>query len=176
MTDRGDHSVQSRWGWPVKLRISNVQISGVQAGIVMAVLAVLASAIIGTRAEEAYGVCMACHGRDLLNWLLNHQLDSNLPVSPAFIVFPALTTVGVFAGALVGAITSGEFRWQRSGSPLKSFLLGMLVMNFALIAGGCATRLLLRAATGETLGLAGYGAMVLGVILATYLLRWWAQR
>jgi hypothetical protein len=142
----------------------------------MAMLAVLASAIIGNRADEAYGVCMACHGRDLLNWLFNRQFDSNLPVARAFIVFPPLTTVGVLIGALAGAITSGEFRWQRSDNSLKSFLLGMLVMNFALIAGGCATRLLLRAATGETLGLAGYGAMVTGVILASYLLLRWAQR
>lgn len=171
MNDSSRHLVHRLMSWPRKSRIS-----GVQAGIAMAVLAVLASAIIGNRTNEAYGICMACHGRDLLNWLVNAQLNTKLPVSPAFIIFPALTTVGVLIGALIGAITSGEFHWQRPETPLLSFLLGALVMNFALFAGGCATRLLLRAATGETLGLAAYGALVAGVILATYLLRWWAQR
>lgn len=171
MTGQSSDSTQGTRVWPGTWRIS-----GIQAGVAMAVLAVLASAIIGDRADEAYGICMACHGRDLLNWLLNSQLNTKLPVAPAFLIFPALTTVGVLVGALVSAITRGEFRWQRPENPFLSFLLGVLVMNCALIAGGCATRLLLRAATGETLELAAYGAMVSGVILATYLLRWWAQR
>lgn len=156
--------------------LGRITINGVQAGAVMAIMALLASAFVSDRIDEAYGVCMACHGRDLINWLLNHEFQFRLPISSAFIVFPALTTVGVLLGAMMGAVFSGDFRWHCPENFIKSFVLGMLVMIFALIAGGCATRLLLRAATGEALGLIGGGAMMIGVVLASYLLRWWAQR
>lgn len=175
MTDKRDVPVSAgkqRLGSP----LGRTTINGVQAGAVMAIMALLASALVGDRIDEAYGVCMACHGRDLFNWLFNHEFQLRLPVASAFIVFPALTTVGVLLGAIMGAISSGDFRWHCPENLVKSFVLGMLVMIFALIAGGCATRLLLRAATGETLGLVGFGAMMAGVALATYLLRWWAQR
>jgi hypothetical protein len=49
-------------------------------------------------------------------------------------------------------------------------------MNFALIAGGCSIRLLLRSAAGEALGLIGFAGMVAGVILGTQWLRWRATR
>jgi hypothetical protein len=55
-------------------------------------------------------------------------------------------------------------------------LLGVLVMNLALLAAGCSIRLLLRASAGDPLGLAGFAAMVVGVILATLWLRWRALR
>lgn len=151
-------------------------VSAIQAGAIMAVLAVIASAIISHRASDAYGVCMACHGRDLLNWLLNASASSEWPVAPEFLAFPALTTVGVLLGSFIAAIGSGEFRRVMPGSAIRPFLLGVLVINCALIAGGCVSRLLLRASTGELLGLAAFAATAAGVITASYLLKWWAQR
>jgi hypothetical protein len=49
-------------------------------------------------------------------------------------------------------------------------------MNFALVAGGCSIRLLLRTAAGDGLGMLGFGGLVAGVILGTLSLRWWATR
>jgi len=153
-----------------------VRVTAVQMGIVAGVLAVAAGALFEVRPPEAYGVCMACHGRDLVNWTLNVVAGTHLTVAPASLVFPVVTTIGVLLGAVLGAATSGEFRWWSPESSWKAFMYGMLVMNFALVAGGCSIRLLLRTAAGEALGLIGFGGMVAGVILGTFWLRWRATR
>lgn len=157
-------------------RIGAVRVTAVQMGIVAGVLAVAGGAFFEISPPAAYGVCMACHGRDLVNWLLNAGLGTRLTVAQASAVFPLLTTVGVLAGALIGARSSGEFRWRTPEHPLKTFVYGVLVMNFALLAAGCSIRLLLRVAAGEPLGLAGFGAMVIGVVLATWWLQWRARQ
>jgi hypothetical protein len=145
-------------------------------GIVAGVLAVAAGAVFEVRPPEAYGVCMACHGRDLVNWTINVVAGTHLTVAPASLVFPLLTTVGVVLGALLGATTSGEFRWWTPESSPKAFVYGLLVMNLALLAGGCSIRLLLRTAAGEALGMVGFGGMVAGVVVGTSWLRWRATR
>lgn len=150
--------------------------TAVHMGIVAGVLAVAAGAFFEVRPPEAYGVCMACHGRDLVNWTINVVAGTHLTVAPASLVFPLLTTVGVLLGALLGATTSGEFRWWTPESSLKAFVYGLLVMNLALLAGGCSIRLLLRTAAGEALGMVGFGGMVAGVVLGTFWLRWRATR
>jgi hypothetical protein len=153
-----------------------LRVTAVQMGIVSGLLAVAAGAFFEVRPPEAYGVCMACHGRDLVNWTINVLAGTQFMVAPASLVFPVLTTFGVLIGALAGATSSGEFRWHSPESPLKTFVYGALVMNFALLAAGCSVRLLLRTAAGEALGLVGFGGMVAGVILATFWLRWRATR
>ena len=140
------------------------------------ILAVIAGAFFEVRPPEAYGVCMACHARDLVNWTSNALAHTHLEIAPASIVFPVLTPIGVLLGALLGAKVNGEFRWQNPESSLKAFIYGILVMNFALLAGGCSIRLLLRSATGEVLGLVGFGGMIAGVVLGTFWLRWTATR
>ena len=152
------------------------RVTAVQMGIVSGLLAVAAGAFFGVRPPEAYGVCMACHGRDLVNWVVNLLAHTHLEVAPASLVYPVLTTAGVFAGAFLGAKTSGEFRWRSPENPLKTFAYGMLVMSCALLAGGCSIRLLLRASAGEALGAIGFGGMAAGVALGTYWLRWRATR
>ena len=157
-------------------RTGTVRVTAVTMGIVAGLLAVIAGAFFEVRPPEAYGVCMACHGRDLVNWTINEFAGTRLTVAPASLVFPLLTTVGVFLGALLGARTSGEFRWWSPDNSFKTFLYGVLVMNCALLAGGCSIRLLLRSAAGEALGMMGFVGMAAGVILGTFWLRWWATR
>ena len=152
------------------------RVTAVQMGVIAGVLAVAAGAFFEVRPPDAYGIGMACHGRDLVDWTLNAVAGTRLAVAPASLVWPLLTTVGVFLGALAGARAHGEFRWLTPENPLKTFLYGLLVMNFALIAGGCSIRLLLRSAAGEWLGLMGFGGMVGGVVLGTWWLRWRASR
>jgi hypothetical protein len=145
-------------------------------GIVAAILAVAAGALFDVRPPEAYGICMACHSRDVVDWTLNLLARTHLEVAPASLVFPVLTPIGVLIGALFAATNNREFRWQMPENPLKGFLYGVLVMNFALIAGGCSIRLLLRTAAGEVLGLIGFAGMVAGIIVGTFWLRWRATR
>jgi hypothetical protein len=150
---------------------SGIRVTGLQAGVVMALAAVIAGSFFEVRPPEAYGICMSCHGRDLVNWLSNDFFGTDLTVAQASAVFPVLTTVGVLIGGFIGAVSSGEFRFRMPSRPLKSFGQGLLVMNLALLAGGCSTRLLLSTAAGDLLGLTGFGAMVVGVILATFWIR-----
>lgn len=152
-------------------RRSRFRITGLEAGIVMAVVAVAAGAFFEVRPPSAYGICMACHGRDLVNWVANEVTGSRLVVAPASLVFPLLTVVGVLAGARLAAALAGEFRFRRPKQPGRSFLYGMVVMNAGLLAAGCSTRLVLRASAGDALGFVGVAAMIVGIVLATLLLR-----
>jgi len=153
-----------------------VRVTAVQMGIVSAILAVAAGAWFDVAPPSAYGICMACHGRDLVDWTINRLAHTNLTVAEASLVYPVLTTIGALLGALLGSLTSGEFRWRTPDHPLKTFLYGILVMNCALVAGGCSIRLLLRTASGEALGAMGFTGMAAGVVLATFWLRWRASR
>ena len=153
-----------------------VRVTAVHTGIAAGILAVAAGSFFEVRPPEAYGVCMACHGRDLVNWTINWLTDSQLAVAPASLLYPALTPIGVLLGGLLGAARNGEFHWQSHDNPMKTFAYGVLVMNLALLAGGCSFRLLLRAAAGEGLGIVGFAGMAAGVIVGTLWLRWRATR
>jgi len=157
-------------------RAGAIRVTALQLGIVAGISAVIAGSLLDVRPPDAYGICMACHGRDLLNWTINRAAGTHLTIAPASLVFPVLTTVGVLLGAVLGSTTSGEFHWSSPDNSLKTFIYGAAVMVSALIAGGCSIRLLLRSAAGETLGLMGFGGMVAGVTLATLWLRWRATR
>ncbi len=153
-----------------------VRVTALQLGIVAGICAVIAGSLLEVRPPDAYGICMACHARDLLNWTINRAAGTHLTIAPASLVFPVLTTIGVLLGAVLGSSTSGEFRWSSPDNSLKTFIYGAAVMVSALIAGGCSIRLLLRSAAGEALGLMGFGGMVAGVTLGTLWLRWRATR
>ncbi len=154
-------AVHTRW----------MPITGLQAGIIMAIAAVAAGTLFEVRPPEAYGVCMACHGRDLVNWIINDAAGTRLTVAPASLVFPLLTVVGVVIGASIAAHASGEFRFRWPRNALRSFVNGFLVMNFGLLAAGCSTRLSLRVGAGDPLGVIGFMGMVGGIVLATFHMR-----
>jgi len=157
-------------------RAGAIRVTALQLGVFAGILAVMAGTFFDVRPPEAYGICMACHARDLLNWTINRAAGTHLTVAPASLVFPVLTVIGVLLGALLASTTSKEFRWSSPDNSLKTFLYGALVMNSALLAGGCSIRLLLRSAAGEVLGLVGFGGMIVGVVLGTFWLRWRATR
>jgi Sulphur transport len=161
---------------PARSHRARLRVSATTTGVVGALLAVVAGSLFDVRPPDAYGICMACHARDLVNWSINAAAGTGLTIAPASLVFPVLTPVGVLLGALIAARASNEFRWQRPEHPLKTFLYGVIVMNCALLAGGCSIRLLLRTSAGEPLGMIGFGALAAGVILATQWLRWRATR
>jgi hypothetical protein len=152
------------------------RVSPVRAGVVSALLAVAAGAFFEVGPPDVYGLCMACHGRDLIDWSVNALAGTRLEVAPASAVYPVLTTLGVLLGAMLGARRHGEFRWWTPEPPARTFVYGFAVMTCALIAGGCSIRLLLRTTAGDPLGLVGFGSLAAGVIAATRWLRWRATR
>ncbi len=160
----------------VRERTRAPRITATATGIVAGLLAVIAGAFFDVRPPEVYGVCMACHARDLVDWTINLAAGTHLTVAPASSVFPVLTPVGVLLGAMIAARTGGEFRWRIPENPVKTFAYGVLVMNAALLAGGCSIRLLLRTAAGETLGVIGFAGLIAGVVAGTSWLKWQAAR
>ena len=48
-----------------------VRITATMTGIVGGLLAVIAGALFDVRPPDAYGLCMACHARDLVDWTIN---------------------------------------------------------------------------------------------------------
>ena len=85
------HGVQK---WTARWSGRAHAVTATPVAIVAALLAVLAGAFFEIRPPEAYGICMACHDRDLINWLLNAYAGRRLTVAPASAIFPLLTSVG----------------------------------------------------------------------------------
>jgi hypothetical protein len=125
----------------------------------------------------AYGLCSACHGRDLADWLLNHIEGKKLFVTAAGAgAWPLLTVVGVVIGSFAASRRNREFSAINLGGNWRQFGLGALVMGAALFVGGCPTRIILRAGYGDAAGLVALGGVAAGIVLATVTLRWVARR
>jgi len=145
---------------------------GLIAGAVLGLLAVLASGLLAPAgAPPAYGICVACHGRDLLAGLGLRSLVG-APGAGGLV----LTTVGILAGAVLAARLNGELRRRPARDPVQSFVLGALTMCAALLALGCTTRLALRVAYGDSLAVWSLVAVALAVAAVTKGMVWYAGR
>ncbi len=156
--------------WAV-LRLGSMRPNAVTYGVVAGLLAVAVEIFLGVRPPAAYGICMACHTRDVVNWILNHVAGTRWEVAPVSASVPLLTTFGVLIGAFVAARRHHEYRPVSLGHGARSLILGVLVVNAAIIAVGCPTRLLLLSAYGEPLGLVGVAGLVAGIVAGTLLLK-----
>ncbi len=149
-------------------------------GLVIGFGAVVVQAFFKVLPPPAYGVCIACHMRDLVNWVVVRLwpvyglLSSGLPKfegAPVSQSFPVLTIVGVLAGAFVAAKVHGEFRPRSlrvsSQRPLWEFFIGMGVMCSALIMGGCPIRTALKVAYLDLTAMVALGMIFLGVIVGS---------
>lgn len=142
-------------------------------GAVIGALAVAAQWLFDTSNPQAYGVCIACHARDMLGWIFNNLAYLNIAVTSASIFTPLLTVFGILLGAHAAARRHTEFSRQESGGEARMFLLGFLVMLSALLLAACPIRLLLRVAYGEPLGVFAGAWMVIGIISGVEILRRW---
>lgn len=146
---------------------------GFLAGALLGVLAVVASGLLSRAgAPPAYGVCVACHGRDLLEGLGLQGLLGAPAVGGGLV----LTTVGLLLGAGLAAALHGERRRLAARRPFLSLGLGALTMCASLLALGCTTRLVLRAAYGDVLALWSVGGVALAVAAVTGAMVWLARR
>lgn len=158
-------------------KIRNIRISPWIAGGIIGFLAASLQYIASMTNPPAYGFCMACHGRDLINSIINTVAgEKALGVAgvidnPVFI--PPLTIIGVLLGAFVASKIYKEFRITKAGSipnMLKMFILGMLVMISALILSACPIRTSLRVAHGDLIAVIGLLFIGVGAIIGTILL------
>jgi hypothetical protein len=93
----------------LRVRIGRWPRSPVFYGIVVAVVAGVAGQYLHVSPPAAYGLCSACHGRDLVDWLLNHVEGAKLYVAAAGVRWPLLTVVGLVLGSFAAARRNGEF-------------------------------------------------------------------
>ncbi len=155
----------------MKLSIFRRRPTAVTYGIAAGLLAVGVQVFFSVRPPPAYGICMACHTRDMVNWVLSGLGIAHWEIAPVSVALPLLTTVGLFAGAWIAARRNGEFRVLLLGHRGRSFVYGILVMNAAILGLGCPTRLLLLGAYGEALALVAALAAAIGIFFGTQLLK-----
>ena len=160
----------------VEKKMKFLRISPWIAGAVIGFLAASLQKLASMTKPPAYGFCMACHTRDLVNGIVNFLSGANLGTAKVIanpIGIPTLTFIGVLLGAFVAALIFKEFRATKIGSlfsSLKMFILGILVMIFALILSACPIRVSLRTAHGDFIALIGLICLGMGVILAIFIL------
>lgn len=153
-------------------------------GILVGAGAAVVQAFFHVLPPPAYGVCIACHMRDLVNWVAVRAwpLYGLLPDgAPRFVgggvseVIPVLTVLGILGGAFLGAKAHGEFRWRAlrvsTHRPLWEFFLGMGVMASALLMGGCPLRTALKGAYLDLMAMVALGMIFVGVIVASEVLK-----
>jgi hypothetical protein len=120
-------------------------------------------------APVAYGFCMFCHVRDIVNTFMRNAFSFMTP-APISTIIPALTIVGLLLGAYVSAISTKSFNVRRTVNPALAFVYGLLVASFAAILGACPIRIVLRAAYIDVIAFVGVAAMIVGAIVASELL------
>ena len=164
-------SKQQKEGFNKKLK--NFRISPWMAGAIIGFLAASLQQIASMTKPPAYGFCMACHARDLINSIINPIAGTNLGIAGIVTSIPTLTIIGVLLGSFVAAKIYKEFKVTKAKSNIsyiKMFILGLLVMNFALILSACPIRTSLRVAHGDIIALVGLICIGIGAIIGTIVL------
>ncbi len=143
-------------------------------GIMIGVLAAVVQALLfAGGGPEAYGVCIACHTRDLTNDIYNEATDPDIGLAPisANASAAVMTIVGIIVGAFLAAKINKEFKIKKGSilSYIVYIIGGIAVLIFALLLGGCPYRAALRFAYGDIVALFGILAMAAGVFVGVKL-------
>jgi len=144
-------------------------------GALIGVLAAFSQALlISAGGPEAYGFCVACHTRDLVNGLTNIIADTSLALAPISgnAILPVMSIVGVLIGAFLSAKVHREHKIKKADTKGYAiyFLGGFLVLQFAMIFGGCPYRAALRTGYGDLTALVFIITMAFGVVVGTLLM------
>jgi len=139
-------------------------------GLVIGILAALVQSIlISAGGPEAYGFCVACHTRDLVNWAVNGVTEAKLAIAPisANSVLPVLTIIGVLIGSYISARVYSEFRVRKGDVAqfLKYGIGGFIFIIFALLMAGCPYRIALNVGYINFIAIIAVIAIVVGVFL-----------
>ena len=127
---------------------------------------------------EAYGISFIGHPNDLFNWITNNLLKTTWPVRQPFVIYPALTVIGVLLGSFIAAVRNKELRLH-PGPVRKKFaavIFGFLVVNLGLLLGACPIRAALLVGYGSGLAAIGLASIAAGVMLAIVYLRLTARK
>ena len=176
MTTATATTQRERAGADVRARVARWPRSPIFYGVVVAIVAGIAGELLDVSPPAAYGLCSACHGRDLTNWILHNTEGAKLFVTAAGTSWPLLTVVGVVLGSLLASRRNGEFQSLNLGGNVRQFGFGAVVMCAALFVGGCPTRIIIRSGYGDVAAFLALGGVAIGVVAATLSMRWVARR
>jgi len=150
---------------------------GLAIGILAALVQVL---LISAGGPEAYGFCVACHTRDVVNVAVNDIAGTKLAVAAISqnAILPVMTVIGVLIGAFVSAKYYQEFRTKTGTITSYVWYLmgGLFFMIFALFMGGCPYRIGLRIGYGDVVALIGVIAIIAGVLMGIKMATAMAER
>lgn len=159
------------WSW------TNLSRHPAFLGVIIGFLAAFTqSLLISAGGPEAYGVCIACHVRDLVNGMTNIVTGTSLALAPLSknAILPVMGVAGIMAGAFMSAKVHREHKIRKAGNRqyLIYFAGGLAVLFLTMIFGGCPYRAALRTGYGDLTALLFIITMALGVGAGTfYLLR-----
>jgi hypothetical protein len=140
-------------------------------GVAAGSLFVVAEVVLGTYPPSAYAFCLTCHARDLVNTIVNAFFNTRFQATEVAGRALMLTSPGVLIGALLAARVNGEIRPRKADVPLRSAILGFLVMTIGIVIFGCPTRLMLRAGYGEIYGIIAVLGMFGGIAVSTIFMK-----
>ncbi|MHB9128831.1 MAG: cytochrome C [Candidatus Humimicrobiaceae bacterium] len=140
-------------------------------GFVVGSLAVLAQPVFKIQPPQAYGICIVCHARDLLNWLSILLFKFRLDSAEATAALPLLTTVGIFLGSVLSSRLNNEYKFIKTENLIKMFFWGLIVSNFGLVIMSCPTRLVLRFAFGDPFALLSIIGLLAGISIGVIFLK-----
>lgn len=156
--------------------MKKLRVSALLFGIIAAALGVCAQAIWAVHPPEAYGICLVCHGRDLVTTLLSnfdwYEGSSSVLGKRGLL----LTSVLIPVGSFIAAVLFREFRLGFRENKFAAFFLGAGVMYCGLTVSGCPMRLLLRTGYGDFMALWLMAVVVFGVYIGTLILKRRAQK
>lgn len=150
--------------------MDNLARNPLYVGLAIGILAALVQLLlISAGGPEAYGFCVACHTRDVVNVAVNSIAGTKLAVAAISqnAILPVMTVIGVLIGAFVSARYYEEFRTKAGSavSYLWYLLGGIFFMIFALFMGACPYRIGLRIGYGDVVALIGVLAIIAGVLI-----------
>jgi hypothetical protein len=161
----------------IQLRLSRLTRHPAFLGLLIGILAAFTQALlISAGGPEAYGVCIACHVRDLVNGMINIVAGTTLALAPISknAILPVMGVTGIMAGAFISAKVHREHKIKKAGNReyLVYFAGGLAVLFLTMIFGGCPYRAALRTGYGDLTALLFIVMMAIGVVVGTlYMLR-----
>jgi hypothetical protein len=140
-------------------------------GIYLALVAIIAEAFLTIAPPNSYGVCLACHALDSINWLINRLFHTRFQVQPSSAQLPLVTPFAVLAGGAIAAWVNREFRFRVVSNLFIKLVLGFAVMSLALISMGCPIRLTLLAAYGDGMAFFSLAGVIVGAAAGSWVLK-----
>lgn len=133
-----------------------VIITGLVVGVAAVVLTKLGN-------PKNMGFCIACFIRDIAGSLKLHNAGVVQYFRPEIF--------GIILGALIAAISAGEWRAKAGSSPVTRFALGFMVMVGALVFLGCPLRMVIRMGGGDLNAFVGFIGFIVGIVIGVVFLK-----